>query len=106
VLILDEPTAGLDPIQIIEVRKLLSELRGKHTILLSTHILKEIEVVADSLVVIARGRIEAQGTPEELRKQVANAVQKNGWALRELTHETASLEQFFVQIMAKQDQAA
>ncbi|MCX5660863.1 MAG: ABC transporter ATP-binding protein [Planctomycetota bacterium] len=160
VLILDEPTAGLDPNQIIEVRKLLADLRGKHTVLLSTHILKEIELVADSLVVIARGRVEAEGTPEELRRKVASAgrvvleakADKNameqairkidgvagveasmnagwcraivtpkdgrdlrdalgqamfsaGWPLRELSYEMASLEQFFVQITARQNQA-
>ncbi len=74
VLILDEPTAGLDPNQIIQVRKLLQDLRGKHTILLSTHILREVEVIADSLVIIAQGRIQAQGTPQELRGRGTNGV--------------------------------
>ncbi|HSI36112.1 MAG TPA: ATP-binding cassette domain-containing protein [Tepidisphaeraceae bacterium] len=67
VLILDEPTVGLDPTQIRESRKLIGELRGHHTVLLSTHILPEVEAVCDRAVVIASGKVVAQGTPEELR---------------------------------------
>ncbi len=74
VLILDEPTAGLDPNQIGHVRELIQELRGRHTILLSSHILPEVEKSADRVIVIARGRIVAQGTPEELRKSVATGA--------------------------------
>jgi len=161
VLILDEPTAGLDPNQIGEVRKLIAELRGKHTVLLSTHILPEVEKTADSVVIIARGSIVAQGTPNELRQKVtsgsrvlvevradpatvtaaftgvtgveametsdhegwcravvtpqhgcdvretlATVAMKNHWPLREMRHETATLEQYFVQITAQQSQAA
>jgi ABC-2 type transport system ATP-binding protein len=65
-LILDEPTAGLDPNQILEVRKLLRELGESHTILLSTHILSEVEAVCDRALVIARGRLVAEGTLAEL----------------------------------------
>jgi ABC-2 type transport system ATP-binding protein len=72
VLILDEPTAGLDPNQITQFRELLAELRGKHTILLSTHILPEIEKCADRVLIIAGGRIVAQGTPDELRRRVSS----------------------------------
>jgi ABC-2 type transport system ATP-binding protein len=67
VLILDEPTVGLDPTQIRETRKLVKELGGQHTVMLSTHILPEVEAVCDCVVVIAGGRIVAQGTPQELR---------------------------------------
>ena len=67
VLILDEPTVGLDPAQIIETRKLISDLGGEHTIILSTHILPEVEQVCDRAIIIAGGRIVAQGSPEELR---------------------------------------
>src|SRR3989442_10492538 len=67
VLILDEPTVGLDPTQIRETRKLIKELGGKHTVILSTHILPEVEAVCDRAVVIASGKVVAQGTPEELR---------------------------------------
>jgi ABC-2 type transport system ATP-binding protein len=68
VLILDEPTVGLDPTQIRETRKLIRDLGGDHTVLLSTHILPEVEAICDRAIVIARGRIAAQGTPEELRQ--------------------------------------
>ncbi len=67
VLILDEPTVGLDPTQIRETRKLIKDLGGEHTVMLSTHILPEVEAVCDRAVVIARGKIVAQGSPEELR---------------------------------------
>ena len=66
-LILDEPTAGLDPNQIVEVRKLIRELGQKHTILLSTHILPEVEAVCDRALVIAGGRLVAEGTLAELK---------------------------------------
>jgi ABC-2 type transport system ATP-binding protein len=67
VLILDEPTVGLDPAQIRESRKLIKDLGGDHTVMLSTHILPEVEAVCDRAIVIAGGRIVAQGTPDELR---------------------------------------
>jgi ABC-2 type transport system ATP-binding protein len=67
VLILDEPTVGLDPTQIRESRKLIKDLGGDHTIILSTHILPEVEAVCDRAIIIAGGKIVAQGTPEELR---------------------------------------
>jgi ABC-2 type transport system ATP-binding protein len=67
VLILDEPTVGLDPTQIRETRKLIRDLGGEHTMLLSTHILPEVEAVCDHVIVIAGGKVAAQGSPEELR---------------------------------------
>ncbi|MGD1277943.1 MAG: ATP-binding cassette domain-containing protein [Tepidisphaeraceae bacterium] len=67
VLILDEPTIGLDPAQIREMRKLIKELGGHHTVILSTHILPEVEATCDRAIVIAGGRIVAQGSPDELR---------------------------------------
>jgi ABC-2 type transport system ATP-binding protein len=67
VMILDEPTVGLDPAQIIETRKLIKNLGGDHTVMLSTHILPEVEQVCDRAIVIAGGRIVAQGSPDELR---------------------------------------
>jgi ABC-2 type transport system ATP-binding protein len=70
-LILDEPTAGLDPNQIREVRKLIRELGQTHTILLSTHILSEVESTCDRALVIDRGRLVAEGTIEELRARRA-----------------------------------
>ena len=74
VLILDEPTASFDPTQIMHFRELVDELRGRHTILLSTHILQEVEKSADRALVIARGRIVAHGTIEQLRDSVAGSA--------------------------------
>jgi ABC-2 type transport system ATP-binding protein len=160
VLILDEPTVGLDPTQIRETRKLIRDLGGEHTMLLSTHILPEVEAVCDRVVVIAGGKIAAQGTPEELRmsrrmqarvlveckgpseavrtalgnlsgvakvellppdgdksyvtaalrakegydlrEEAARVVMQNGWPLREVRLEHATLEEFFVQVTANQ----
>lgn len=67
VLILDEPTIGLDPLQVLELRELVRELGRSHTVLFSTHILSEAEQVCDSVVIINRGQIVAQGSPLELR---------------------------------------
>lgn len=68
-LILDEPTAGLDPNQIREVRSLVKDLGEDHTILLSTHILSEVESTCDRAIVIDRGKLIAEGEIEELRAQ-------------------------------------
>ncbi|HYO11245.1 MAG TPA: ABC transporter ATP-binding protein, partial [Tepidisphaeraceae bacterium] len=161
VLILDEPTVGLDPTQIRETRKLIRELGGKHTVMLSTHILPEVEAVCDRAIFIAGGRIVAQGSPEELRssrrmqarvlvecrgpkqevehvlgrvsgvgkvelisngdqyvtaalrpkdgydirEEVARTVIQHGWPLREIRLESATLEEFFVQVTANQAMA-
>jgi len=67
-LILDEPTAGLDPNQVREVRALIKELSSDHTVLLSTHILSEVEATCQRALVIDRGRLVAQGSLEELSK--------------------------------------
>jgi ABC-2 type transport system ATP-binding protein len=66
VLILDEPTAGLDPTQIRETRKLIRELGRQHTVLLSTHILPEVEMTCDRVIIINRGRVAASGGLQEL----------------------------------------
>jgi ABC-2 type transport system ATP-binding protein len=68
-LILDEPTAGLDPNQIREVRALIRRIGEEHTVLLSTHILSEVETTCDRAIVIHRGRLVAQGSIAELREQ-------------------------------------
>ena len=89
VLILDEPTAGLDPNQIGQVRQLIGELRGKHTILVSTHILPEVEKTADRVMIIAGGQLVAEGTPDELRQQVRSGsrVLVEAKASRDVVHE-------------------
>jgi ABC-2 type transport system ATP-binding protein len=157
VLVLDEPTAGLDPNQVTAVRELIAELRGRHTVLLSTHILPEVERTADRVLILAGGRLVADDTPAELRRQVAEgsrvvvearaepgelasllrqvpaiesatAQSLGGWSraiatprgladvradigkllfekqitVREISRESANLEQFFVQVTEAQ----
>ena len=70
VLILDEPTVGLDPKQIIEIRETIKSLRGDHTIILSTHILPEVSMTCDKVVIISNGRIVGEGSPESLTAQL------------------------------------
>jgi ABC-2 type transport system ATP-binding protein len=65
-LILDEPISGLDPVQIVEMRKLVRSLGGRHTILISSHILSEVEETCDHLLVLSGGELVAQGTEEQL----------------------------------------
>ena len=69
VLVLDEPTSGLDPNQIVEIRKLIKELGKEKTVILSSHILSEVEATCDRILIINRGRIVADGTAETLRQQ-------------------------------------
>ena len=69
ILILDEPTIGLDPKQILEVRELIKEWSGRHTVILSTHILPEVEQTCNRVVIIDKGRIVAVDTPESLVSQ-------------------------------------
>ncbi|MFN5004099.1 MAG: ATP-binding cassette domain-containing protein [Bacteroidota bacterium] len=69
ILILDEPTTGLDPNQIVEIRKLIRELGKEKTVILSTHILPEVEATCDRILIINKGKIVADGTAENLRKQ-------------------------------------
>lgn len=154
VLVLDEPMIGLDPTQIRSMRELITELGGDHTVILSSHILAEVEQICKSLIIIASGRIAATGTTADLRQRVtgpgrtvaemkvtdpwqivdavaaldgvkkvehsqvgswtrlvissdehvdprsavARLAAENGYPLRELRREGASLEDFFVQI--------
>jgi len=70
VLILDEPTVGLDPKQIIDIREMIRGLRGEHTIILSTHILPEVSMTCEKVVIINNGRIAGEGTPESLMAQL------------------------------------
>lgn len=69
ILILDEPTTGLDPNQIVEIRKLIRELGKEKTVILSTHILPEVEATCDRILIINKGKIVADGTADTLRKQ-------------------------------------
>ncbi len=71
VLILDEPTSGLDPNQIVEIRELIKKIGREKTVILSSHILAEVEATCDRIMIINQGKIVADGTSEELRKQAA-----------------------------------
>ncbi len=73
VLVLDEPTAGLDPKQIIETRELIKELAGNHTIILSTHILPEVAQTCQRVVIINKGRVVAVDTPDNLTRRLKGA---------------------------------
>jgi len=73
VLILDEPTAGLDPKQIIETRELIRSLAGSHTVILSTHILPEVSMTCGRVVIINKGRVVAEDTPENLTRRLKGA---------------------------------
>jgi ABC-2 type transport system ATP-binding protein len=71
ILILDEPTSGLDPNQIVEIRKLIRELGRQKTVILSTHILSEVEATCDRILIINQGKIVADGTADLLKKQAS-----------------------------------
>lgn len=72
ILILDEPTVGLDPKQITEIRNLIKELGKKHTIILSSHILSEVSQICNKVIIINKGKIVAIDTPENLENKVTN----------------------------------
>ncbi|MGN0621845.1 MAG: ABC transporter ATP-binding protein [Porcipelethomonas sp.] len=72
VLILDEPTVGLDPKQIIEIRNLIKKLGRNHTVILSSHILSEIQAVCDRVIIINKGEIAADDTADNLSKKISN----------------------------------
>ena len=86
VLILDEPTAGLDPTQIRETRKLIRELGSEHTMLLSTHILSEVEMACDSVIIINQGQKIEDGSLAEVRSR----------------HQGQNLEEIFVRITGQE----
>jgi ABC-2 type transport system ATP-binding protein len=85
VLILDEPTSGLDPLQIIEIRSLIKSLAKEKTIVFSTHILPEVEALADRIVIINEGKLVADGTLAELARGIQSPA--------------ASLEEIFIKLL-------
>ena len=94
VIILDEPTVGLDPKQIIEVRHLIKGLAGSHTIILSTHILPEVSMTCDRVVIINKGKVAAVDTPQNLTTQL-----KGGQKIRlEVKAPEKSLQEALAQI--------
>ncbi len=74
ILILDEPTSGLDPGQIVEIRNLISEIGKQKTVILSTHIMQEVEAICDRVIIIRQGSIVADGKPGEITAADRNAV--------------------------------
>ena len=161
VLILDEPTLGLDPKQIIEIRSLIRDMRGERTVILSTHILPEVSMVCQRVIILNEGRIVAVDTPEnlnlrlqkssrillevegpeeevrrtlagvkgvlavapqeardgrrrflvetereqDLRKDLARAVTSNGWGLTELRPVDLTLEDIFIRLVTREQEA-
>jgi ABC-2 type transport system ATP-binding protein len=89
VIILDEPTVGLDPRQIIEVRNLIKNLAGSHTVILSTHILPEVSMTCSRVAIINKGRVVATNTPDRLMAQLASGA---GYEL-EVEGDVAHLQQ-------------
>ena len=81
ILILDEPTSGLDPNQIIEIRSLILELGKRKTVILSTHILQEVEAVCSRVLILNEGRITAMGTPEEIAGTLKGTSARDTWEL-------------------------
>ncbi len=74
VIILDEPTVGLDPKQMIEIRELIVKLKEKHTVILSSHILSEVSAVCDQILIISKGKLVASDTPQGLQEKMQGAV--------------------------------
>ena len=74
VIILDEPTVGLDPIQVVEIRDLIKNLGKRHTVILSSHILSEVQQMCDEILIIAKGKLLAYDTTENLEKQLQPRV--------------------------------
>jgi ABC-2 type transport system ATP-binding protein len=96
ILILDEPTSGLDPNQIVEIRSLIKEIGQEKTVILSTHILPEVQATCSRIVIISGGKLVADGTPHDLRQRERGAryrvsVEKNGAAPEAVRDRLASL---------------
>ena len=103
-LILDEPTVGLDPIQVRALRELLTQIGTERTIIFSTHILSEVEFVCDSVILIHRGRILARGTIDENTALGRNARGRAGARPRGEASEDFTLEDAFVALVTKADE--
>jgi ABC-2 type transport system ATP-binding protein len=96
ILILDEPTSGLDPNQIVEIRSLIKEIGREKTVILSTHILPEVQATCSRIVIISGGKLVADGTPEDLRQRERGAryrvlVERNGVAPEAVRDRLATL---------------
>ncbi len=89
VLILDEPTVGLDPMQIIEIRSVIKKLGKNHTVILSSHILQEVQAICDRVVIINNGKVAAIDTPDNLARNISN---ENRFSLRISGDERTALD--------------
>lgn len=89
VLILDEPTIGLDPIQIVEIRNLIKSFGGEHTVVLSTHILPEVDMTCERVIIISDGKVVAEDTTRNLRTRLP----QNGQFILEVRGDTTGLAQ-------------
>ncbi len=89
VLVLDEPTVGLDPKQIIEIRSVIKQLGREHTVILSSHILQEVNAICERVIIINKGKLVASDTPENLGKSISN---ENKFQLRVSGEERAILD--------------
>ena len=103
VIILDEPTVGLDPKQIIEIRELIKELAKKHTVILSSHILSEVSAVCDHIMIISKGKLVASDTPEGLMtmmkggKQLTLCVKGEESKLESILKEYSQIKEYHFQ---------
>ena len=97
VIIMDEPTIGLDPKQIIDMRDVIKGLGKKHTVIFSSHILQEVSAVCDRILVINRGKIVATGTPEGLSESLTKGASKMQVSVKgEISQVKKALEEFSV----------
>jgi len=80
-IILDEPTVGLDPVQVIGIRKLIRELGKTHTVILSSHILSEVQAVCSRVLILSKGALVAEGTPEQLSEKLSPGIRLRVTAL-------------------------
>ncbi len=92
VLILDEPTAGLDPNQIVEIRELIKQIGREKTVILSSHILAEVEATCDRMLIINKGKIVADGSPKDLKKQA------QGKEIVKVTIEGSNADEIFTEL--------
>lgn len=92
VIILDEPTVGLDPLQILEIRELIRQLGEEHTVILSSHILSEVQALCEKILIISRGELLAFDTPEHLEQQMRWADEVSLTAEAEAAQVSAILE--------------
>ena len=80
-IILDEPTVGLDPAQVIDIRNLIRELGKAHTVILSSHILSEVQAVCSRVLILSKGALVAEGTPEQLSEKLSPGIRLRVTAL-------------------------